>query len=118
MDLAVISDRPSDVSTEIGVGQEFRHRLIARTGDESDLKAGSSRVLHSWDAIRVVCRQGNQIHGAIGGKIRNIHADPHVDSLLFELGVKIGVGKRLARRIWYSVVIYDVAAEFEHAQPN
>ena len=59
-------DGPSDASTEIGVGEEFRHRLIARESDESDLEAGSPGVLHGWDAVGVVGCQCDQIDRTIG----------------------------------------------------
>src|SRR5437588_3442453 len=62
----VILDGPSDTSTEIRVGEQFGYRLIARKGDESDLKAGLSGMFHGRDAIGVVCCQGDQIDRAIG----------------------------------------------------
>ena len=60
------SDRPSDVSTEVGMGQKLWHRLIARKRDQSDLEAGPSGVLHGWDAIGVISCQRKHIDRTIG----------------------------------------------------
>lgn len=49
-----ILEGPSDVAPEVGVGQKLRDRLIARHGDEGDLKTRASGVLHGRDAIGIV----------------------------------------------------------------
>jgi hypothetical protein len=48
-------------------------------------------VLHGRDAIRIICGEGDKFNCPIGRKDRHIQADSHINALLFEAGLEIGI---------------------------
>src|SRR5262249_53585137 len=85
--------RPSDVSNEVRVRNEFLGWGISGNANQRHLKSSSAGILHRGKAVGVICNEREKIYLAIRAVVRHIQPDAHVNTLLFELRREVRIGQ-------------------------
>jgi hypothetical protein len=100
------------------MSQEFGRWPKAGEANKRDLQPRAPRMLHRRNAVGVVRRQSYYLHRAIRREICNVNADPHIDSLLLEVRIEVGVGERLGRGVRNPCWIEYETAELQDTQTD
>jgi len=64
---------------------------------QTNLQSGNSCIFHSRYTICVACDKNDSINGSLISKVCDIQTYPHIDALLFEIGLEIVIRQRSTR---------------------